>query len=135
MGGAARRSRERKAISSRAGIASCTSATNPSKWHIWTAGAVRRFVYRAANCGDTLRASLAAPRATVCGGPLTRLMTNRLRGLAVVVIAALMAGACASGRAFRQGEASMRAGDLDDAVVNYRRAVQADPDNPRYKIA
>ncbi len=30
---------------------------------------------------------------------------------------------------------ALRAGNLDDAVVLYRRAVQGDPDNPNYKIA
>jgi general secretion pathway protein D len=48
---------------------------------------------------------------------------------------ALLAGGCAAGQAFRQGDAATRAGDLDQAVAAYRRAVRADPDNPRYKIA
>jgi general secretion pathway protein D len=52
-----------------------------------------------------------------------------------VVVLALAAGGCAAGKAFRQGEASMRAGNLDEAVAAYRRAVQASPDNTNYQIA
>ena len=52
-----------------------------------------------------------------------------------VVVLALAAGGCAAGKAFRQGEASMRAGNLDEAVASYRRAVQASPDNTNYQIA
>ena len=62
-------------------------------------------------------------------------MTNRLRAVGVLLALALLAGGCAAGQAFRQGDAATRAGDLDQAVAAYRRAVQADPDNPRYKIA
>ena len=52
-----------------------------------------------------------------------------------VIVLALTAGGCAAGKAFSQGESSMRAGNLDEAVAAYRRAVQASPDNPNYKIA
>ena len=62
-------------------------------------------------------------------------MTNRLNAVGVLLALALLAGGCAAGQAFRQGDAATRAGDLDQAVTAYRRAVQADPDNPRYKIA
>jgi general secretion pathway protein D len=55
--------------------------------------------------------------------------------MATVVVAALLAGGCAAGRAFRQGESAMATGNLDDAVAAYRRAVQAAPGNPDYKIA
>ena len=48
---------------------------------------------------------------------------------------ALLAGGCAAGKAFRQGDAAMRSGDLDQAVAAYRNAVQASPDNTNYKIA
>ena len=48
---------------------------------------------------------------------------------------AIVAGGCAAGIAFRKGDAAMRAGSLDEAVAQYRRAVLADPDNPNYKIA
>jgi tetratricopeptide repeat protein len=62
-------------------------------------------------------------------------LTNRLRAVGVLLTLALLAGGCAAGQAFRQGDAATRTGDLDQAVAAYRRAVQADPDNPRYKIA
>jgi general secretion pathway protein D len=62
-------------------------------------------------------------------------VTNRLRGIGALLTLALLAGGCAAGQAFRQGDAAMRKGNLDQAVVAYRRAVQDDPDNPRYKIA
>jgi general secretion pathway protein D len=58
-----------------------------------------------------------------------------LKGLVGVVTLALLAGACAAGKAFRQGEAAMKGGDLDQAVAYYRKASEADPDNPNYKIA
>ena len=47
---------------------------------------------------------------------------------------ALVVGGCASSRAFRRGEEAMRAADPDSAVVHFTEAVQADPDNPDYKI-
>ena len=62
-------------------------------------------------------------------------MTIRLFGLVSVLIVALAAGGCAANRAYRQGNTAMRAGNLDEAVAFYRRAVLADPDNPNYKIA
>ena len=52
-----------------------------------------------------------------------------------VVVLALAAGGCAAGKAFQQGEASMRSGNLDEAVAAYRRAVQAAPNNTNYAIA
>ena len=48
---------------------------------------------------------------------------------------ALVAAGCAASKAFRQGEAAVRGGDLDQAVVYYRKAAQAAPDNANYKIA
>ena len=45
------------------------------------------------------------------------------------------ASGCAAGQAFRNGNAAMKAGDLDQAVAYYRKAAQASPDNPNYKIA
>ena len=48
---------------------------------------------------------------------------------------ALLAGGCAASKAFRQGDVATRRGDLDEAVVAFRKAVQADPDNANYKIA
>jgi general secretion pathway protein D len=62
-------------------------------------------------------------------------MTTRLRGLVVILTLALLAGGCAAARAFRQGDIAMRAGNLDEAVAQYRKAVLASPSNPNYKIA
>jgi general secretion pathway protein D len=59
----------------------------------------------------------------------------RVHGVTLVVILALVAGGCAAGKAFRQGDSQMRAGNLDEAVSAYRRALAASPDNPNYKIA
>jgi len=50
----------------------------------------------------------------------------------------LLAGslcACAATSAARKGDAASKAGDLDQAVAFYRTAVQADPENPNYKIS
>jgi general secretion pathway protein D len=52
-----------------------------------------------------------------------------------VLVLALLAGGCAAGQAFRKGDAAMRAGNLDEAVAEYRRASQAAPNNASYKIA
>ncbi len=62
-------------------------------------------------------------------------MTIRLRELALLTALALAAGGCAAGKAFRQGDAAMKGGNLDEAVARYRQAVQASPGNPNYKIA
>ena len=69
---------------------------------------------------------LAHLRTAHCG-LLTRL------GL-LLVVAALAVG-CAAGQAFKQGEVATKNGDLDGAVVAYRKAVQEAPDNAEYKIA
>ncbi len=53
----------------------------------------------------------------------------------MLLAATLVVAGCAAGRAFRQGDVALRAGDLDQAVVHYRTAVQASPNNPHYKIA
>jgi general secretion pathway protein D len=53
----------------------------------------------------------------------------------VLLALVLVAGGCAAGKAFRQGELSMRAGNLDEAVAAYRKAAQASPDNATYQIA
>jgi general secretion pathway protein D len=55
--------------------------------------------------------------------------------LFVLLMLAVVIGGCAAGRAFRRGDAAMRSGDLDAAVAYFRTAVQADPENPGYKIA
>jgi tetratricopeptide (TPR) repeat protein len=52
-----------------------------------------------------------------------------------VVVLALLAGGCTAGKAFRQGEASMKAGNVDEAVAAYRKASQAAPNNASYRIA
>ncbi|HMB78834.1 MAG TPA: FecR domain-containing protein, partial [Vicinamibacterales bacterium] len=52
-----------------------------------------------------------------------------------VLALALLAGGCAAGAAFRKGESSMRAGALDEAVAEYRKAAQAAPNNATYRIA
>jgi general secretion pathway protein D len=52
-----------------------------------------------------------------------------------ILAAALALGGCAAGQAFRQGNDSSRAGNLDEAVAAYRKAAQAAPDNANYKIA
>src|SRR5215468_5600988 len=57
------------------------------------------------------------------------------RRLIVLLALAAVAAGCAAGSAFRRGESLMKKGDLDMAVASYRKAVQADPDNARYKIA
>jgi general secretion pathway protein D len=62
-------------------------------------------------------------------------MTKRLNALGMLLALALTAGGCAAAQAFRQGETQMRAGNLDEAVAAYRKAVQAAPDNANYKIA
>ena len=46
----------------------------------------------------------------------------------------VLVSGCAAGRAFRRGQDAARAGDWDQAVVEYTRAVQANPDKPEYKI-
>jgi tetratricopeptide (TPR) repeat protein len=58
-----------------------------------------------------------------------------MRGAAFVLALGVLAGGCAAATAFRQGEASMRAGNLDVAVAAYRKAVQSSPENASYKLA
>ena len=56
--------------------------------------------------------------------------------LPIVVFAiALSVYGCAAGKAFHAGEDAQKAGNLDEAVVQYRKAVQEAPDNADYKIA
>jgi general secretion pathway protein D len=55
--------------------------------------------------------------------------------IGAIVLAALAAGGCTAGKAFSQGESSMKAGNLDEAVASYRKAVEASPDNAHYKIS
>jgi general secretion pathway protein D len=53
----------------------------------------------------------------------------------LLLATSILSAGCAAGKAFRQGETAARGGDFDSAVVAYRKAVQADPENPNYKIA
>src|SRR5258706_6438561 len=62
-------------------------------------------------------------------------MTNRLTRLGALLAIVALATGCAAGKAFVRGESAMRSGDLDVAVVEYRKAVQAAPDNASYRIA
>src|SRR5258706_10310637 len=62
-------------------------------------------------------------------------MTKPLNRFGVLLALAVTAGGCAAVQAFRQAETQMRAGNLDEAVAAYRKAVQAAPDNANYKIA
>ena len=54
--------------------------------------------------------------------------------LILLVLLATVATGCAAGRAFRKGQEASRNGQWDQAVVEYTRAVQEDPDNAQYKI-
>jgi general secretion pathway protein D len=60
---------------------------------------------------------------------------RRLTTAGILLATALVLGGCAAGQAFRQGQNATRAGNLDEAVNAYRKAVQADPGNPNYTIA
>jgi general secretion pathway protein D len=60
---------------------------------------------------------------------------SRLHVAVLMLAIALAAGGCAAGKAFTQGEAAMRAGNLDEAVAAYRKAAQASPNNANYRIA
>jgi len=57
-----------------------------------------------------------------------------LRLTAVCVIAVLLAG-CGASRMFGRGQKAAMAGNWDVAVEEYRRALQADPDNVEYRIS
>ena len=52
-----------------------------------------------------------------------------------VLALALAAGGCAAGKAFHHGEVAQREGNLDEAVIGFRKASQAAPANASYKIA
>jgi general secretion pathway protein D len=52
-----------------------------------------------------------------------------------MVVVSLFAAGCTAGNAFKAGTDATKAGNLDEAVVEYRKAVQASPDNANYKIA
>jgi type II secretory pathway component GspD/PulD (secretin) len=58
-----------------------------------------------------------------------------MHGVVIVVLVAMAAAGCATGRAFSRGEAAGKAGDWESAVGFYRQALMDDPDRPDYKIA
>jgi len=60
--------------------------------------------------------------------------TSLKRSTAVFVVAVLMAG-CGGGSAYKKGYTAAQNGDWDDAVEQYRIAVQEHPNQPEYKIA
>jgi general secretion pathway protein D len=60
---------------------------------------------------------------------------RRVRHWLGVALLAVVAGGCAAGTAFRQGNQATQAGNLDEAVAFYRKAAQASPNNANYKIA
>src|SRR2546423_14645897 len=62
-------------------------------------------------------------------------MTRQRYGCAWLLVMAVLAGGCAAGKAFRQGEAATQAGNPDEAVAPLRRAVQASPNHTDYRIA
>ena len=57
------------------------------------------------------------------------------RRLTLVILLAVAVSGCAAGRAFRKGEEATRAGNWDQAVAEYTRAVQEKPGRAEYKIA
>src|SRR6266850_2832463 len=60
---------------------------------------------------------------------------NRMKKTVFILLAlaALTAG-CASYNAFERGRTAERAKDWDDAVIEYQKALEVDPDNMRYQI-
>ena len=62
-------------------------------------------------------------------------LIRRMKRAACLVAMTVIVTGCAAGRAFQRGDIAMRSGDLDQAVVHYRQAVQAAPNNPKFKIA
>jgi type II secretory pathway component GspD/PulD (secretin) len=55
--------------------------------------------------------------------------------LVVLILIAALGAACGASRSFGRGESAARAGNWDDAVEHYRRAVQQNPNRTDYKIA
>jgi len=64
-----------------------------------------------------------------------RLPMAQVRWPIAVVIVALSLAGCTAGKAIHAAEDAQKAGNLDEAVVQYRKAVQEAPDNANYKIA
>jgi len=66
----------------------------------------------------------------------TRRAKRRLRCAgAAAIVAALVLGACATGRAYRLGEKEMAAENYDHAVLLFSKAVASTPGSTRYKVA
>src|SRR5690349_16381847 len=63
------------------------------------------------------------------------MISRAVKTFFAVVMVAMFAAGCATGRAFARGEAAGHAGDWEAAVGFYRQALQDDPDRPDYKIA
>src|ERR1051325_7392712 len=63
------------------------------------------------------------------------MISRAVKTILGVVMVALLAAGCATGRAFARAEAAGKAGDWEAAVSFYRQALQNDPDRPDYKIA
>ena len=62
-------------------------------------------------------------------------MSKWCRAIGCVLAVALLAAGCAASSAFRDGDTATKMGNLDEAVVAYRKAVQAEPDNLNFKLA
>ncbi len=62
-------------------------------------------------------------------------MNSFVKVVTILVLFAVLAAGCATGRAFSRGEAAGKAGDWEAAVGFYRQALDDDPDRPDYKIA
>ena len=62
-------------------------------------------------------------------------MNSFVKAVTILVLFAVLAAGCATGRAFARGEAAGKAGDWEAAVGFYRQALENDPDRPDYKIA
>jgi general secretion pathway protein D len=59
---------------------------------------------------------------------------NRLRTLIVVAIALPLIGSCASYNAYQRAHQAERTKNWDEAVVQYEKALDLDPENLRFKI-
>src|ERR687887_289591 len=66
-----------------------------------------------------------------CADSRIYMSIRKVAGL--IVIATLVSG-CTAGRSFRRGQEAVRQADWDAAVTYFTRAVQANPDNPEYKV-
>jgi len=58
---------------------------------------------------------------------------NRLKIIAGVVVL-VFAGSCTSFNAFEKGRSAEKIKDWDEAVIQYQKALEIDPDNMRYQI-